>query len=120
MPTEQWRKANLDKVRASRRKWYHANAEHAKQEIKRRQREIREWIIGMKEKLKCETCGEPHFATLDFHHKDPLQKDIAMSKVHLWGWSKEHIMIEMKKCSVLCSNCHRKLHWEEKQNRCLV
>jgi hypothetical protein len=30
------------------------------------------------------------------------------------NYSISKIKKEIKKCSVICSNCHRKLHWEEK------
>jgi hypothetical protein len=114
MPTEKWRKENVDRVRASRRKWYDLNKEHAKTEVKRRQSEIRQWIFELTATLKFSRCPETHIAVIDFHHKDPTKKDIGLSKVAKWGWSKERILKEIEKCIVLCSNCHRKLHWEEK------
>lgn len=61
-------------------------------------------------KIKCQICGEDHPAVLDFHHKDPNDKDANISKMN----SRSKIIEESKKCIVLCSNCHRKLHWEER------
>ena len=66
-------------------------------------------------KLKggCSVCGAYHPAILDFHHIDPTKKDftIAQSRTK----SKEKFLKELDKCIVLCSNCHRVLHWRERQ-----
>lgn len=62
-------------------------------------------------KTKCISCGEDHPAVLDFHHTNPDEKESAVSRLQ----SRRKIIEESKKCIVLCSNCHRKLHWEERQ-----
>lgn len=61
---------------------------------------------------KCAICGG-HFedCCYDFHHLDPTKKDFAISSCNTNGarsWLK--IRDELKKCAVLCSNCHRLLH----------
>jgi hypothetical protein len=117
MPTEQWRKEHKEELRAYRRKWYHNNAVHAKKKIKERQKILLDWVQNFKSTLKCELCPENHIAVLDFHHKDPNEKDMEISKVHRWGWSIKRIQKEISKCRILCSNCHRKLHWDKKQQQ---
>lgn len=62
-------------------------------------------------KIKCIKCGESHPATLDFHHINPNEKDQDIAKMT----SRKKILEESKKCIILCSNCHRKLHWNERQ-----
>ncbi len=70
-----------------------------------------EWYHAIKSKLQCETCGENHPATLDFHHTDPSKKDFDVASATL-RFSKEKIIEEIQKCKILCANCHRKLHWD--------
>jgi protein-arginine kinase activator protein McsA len=68
-----------------------------------------------KRTLKCTQCGFNHPAALDFHHKDPATKDRAVS----WFIKNSQFtraIEEAMKCIVLCANCHRKHHWEEKKN----
>jgi len=46
---------------------------------------------------------------MDFHHIDPTQKDFAISaKGTTRAWEK--IRVELDKCAMLCSNCHREHH----------
>ncbi len=104
-------KTTLDLARKSRREWYHRNAEHAKSVVTERKKLIREWMTEFKSHLSCNKCGENHPATIEFHHKDPKDKDIELSKVANNGWSIERIQKEIAKCEVLCSNCHRKEHY---------
>jgi hypothetical protein len=59
-------------------------------------------------------CPENHPACLDFHHKNPKQKDFEIACAIRQGWTKPRILEEIEKCIVVCSNCHRKLHWLEK------
>lgn len=61
-------------------------------------------------KLKCSNCPEDHPAALDFHHLDPSQKEHEPAKIT----SRKKLLEEIKKCIVLCSNCHRKLHWNQR------
>jgi hypothetical protein len=86
---------------------------HKKQmlRIKNRKKEIHDWIQRYKENLQCERCPESHPACLDFHHKDPKEKDIEISLIAVRkGWAIKRIMEEIEKCEILCANCHRKEH----------
>ena len=63
--------------------------------------------------LSCEMCGQNHPATLDFHHtvKDKSNKKInQLTKVGAYHLAKQ----EITKCAVLCANCHRIHHYDEK------
>ncbi len=96
-------------------RWYANN--HAKQieANQRRTKKLLEWFKEFKSTLKCERCGENHPACIDFHHNDPTQKENAIYwGVHHARWGKKKIMAEVAKCTVLCANCHRKHHWEER------
>lgn len=60
----------------------------------------------------CAACGGVfHTAAFDFHHLDPKEKDIDPGL--LMGASDEVLFKELDKCILLCSNCHRELHYEE-------
>lgn len=82
----------------------------AVRDAKKNYDKIRELVLSLK--VSCCECGETHPAMLDFHHTDPTQKDKAISSIH----SKKKIIEEAKKCVVLCSNCHRKLHWDQQHD----
>ena len=71
----------------------------------------RQYIWAIKEKKKCIFCGEGDPACLDFHHKDLTEKDGTLADSVKSHWSIKKIDKEISKCLVLCSNCHRKLHY---------
>ena len=71
-----------------------------------------EFLNDIKNNSKCCRCGEDHPACLDFHHKDSSKKIIEVSKAVRNGWSLDKIKREIKKCIILCANCHRKLHYK--------
>jgi hypothetical protein len=57
---------------------------------------------------KCEKCGyNKCIEALEFHHKDPTQKDFNVS-AH--SYSSKRMKDEADKCLLLCSNCHREEH----------
>lgn len=95
-------------IKLSRRKFYLAHTEAVKKEVRKRKRTIRHWFNEYKRVLKCELCSENHPATLDFHHHS--HKDYSVAHMVAYGYSTRSIEKELKKCKVLCSNCHRKLH----------
>ncbi len=107
---------DLDKRRAYRRNWYSLNRESEKAHISRRKKEIKKWFKEYKKTLRCIKCGENHPATLDFHHKNKRDKLFGINtKVHA-GYSIQRVQKEIKKCEVLCANCHRKFHYKLKDS----
>lgn len=71
---------------------------------------------SLKSDLFCSVCGyDKCIEALEFHHIDPTQKDYYISYLVEKG-SVNKLKEELKKCIVLCSNCHRELHYNERQN----
>jgi hypothetical protein len=57
---------------------------------------------------KCEKCGyNKCIEALEFHHKDPTQKDFNISS---HSYSSKRMKDEADKCLLLCANCHREEH----------
>lgn len=63
-----------------------------------------------KKKQVCEKCGDNRWYILEFHHKDPKQKESTISSMRR-GHTLKSIMKEIEKCSILCANCHREEHY---------
>lgn len=58
---------------------------------------------------KCENCGYNRFiGALDFHHKNPSQKEFNICRRR--SCNIEKLKPELDKCKLLCSNCHREEH----------
>lgn len=60
--------------------------------------------------LSCQLCGYNRcIEALEFHHTDPTQKEFTISNKRTA--SKDKLLNEMKKCMLLCANCHREQHF---------
>lgn len=65
---------------------------------------------------ECTICGyNKCIAALDFHHKDPTQKDVLISRFKFYTFD-DRVKKELDKCIVLCANCHRELHYSRKDS----
>lgn len=62
-----------------------------------------------KQNLSCKKCGEKRFYLLDFHHRNPKEKDYTISDKSRLSLSQ--LQNEIDKCDVLCANCHREWHY---------
>ena len=72
---------------------------------------IKEWIDSIKINIGCLICQEcSHPQLLDLHHINPEIKEDQIPNMIQRGYSINAIYTELKKCAVLCANCHRKLH----------
>lgn len=64
-------------------------------------------------------CQKCHYskclAALEFHHRDPSQKDLQISSGH--SLSFDRIRSELDKCDLLCATCHREAHAEINEKR---
>lgn len=58
----------------------------------------------------CKLCGyDKYVGALQFHHKDPNEKDFALStqgRTYVW----DDVKRELDKCVCLCGNCHTEVH----------
>lgn len=65
-------------------------------------------IRKIKEEEGCKKCKESRWWMLEFHHIDPSQKEFNIGMGVDWGQQK--VFDEIKKCIILCSNCHNDFH----------
>lgn len=76
--------------------------------------QVQRWINRKKDAINhkggvCESCGyDKFYGALEFHHKDPSEKDFNWNRLRLRTWSS--VIHELEKCRLLCSNCHREEH----------
>ena len=66
----------------------------------------------------CVECGESDPVVLEFDHLDRNTKTYSVCKIIKDGLGVDTLLAEIKKCQVLCCNCHRRrtcrqLGWEQ-------
>lgn len=78
---------------------------------------VKAWKKRTKERIvqafgsKCALCGNKYpNEVYDLHHLDPKEKSFGLSNKHgiCKSWNK--IVVELRKCILVCSNCHRLIH----------
>jgi hypothetical protein len=72
---------------------------------------LRAFVNEIKSSVGCSQCTETHPACLQFHHTNPENKKFAINRGVVLKMPVEAIKEEMKKCVILCANCHAKHHW---------
>lgn len=79
--------------------------------VNRRRRKVKQMAVEYKGGA-CIKCGYNRcIGALEFHHIDPTQKDFAISKSgNTRAW--ELVKLELDKCILVCSNCHKEIHEE--------
>ena len=93
------------------RNYYHSN--HKRQlglALIRRakyRKAMKTFLIKIKSK-PCSDCGKiyPYFV-MDFDHRKDQLKEKEIAHMVAGGWSKKKIEDEIKKCDLVCANCHR-------------
>ena len=97
---------------------YSGICKNCQTENERRNNQLaKEWLNTLKK--TCEICDENRNWVLDFHHVDQKDKTLNISYYAISGTTsfetkKKKILEEMKKCIVVCANCHRDIHYQEK------
>lgn len=72
----------------------------------------RKWLTDLKKNKKCIRCGIEDYRVLEFHHLNEKDKSFSISLNYL-NLGLDTIEQEIKKCVILCANCHRITHWEK-------
>ena len=103
-----------EKQRGYSKKYYGKNSDKVKASTKKRNKELKAEWKAFKATLSCLECGIYHPAILDFHHIDPDMKNASVHTLVGAGCYKK-AMEEVEQCLVLCANCHRVYHYNERQ-----
>lgn len=74
------------------------------------------FLLEVKKDIPCKDCGKfyPHYM-MDFDHLPDTEKKNNVSRLKNSSLSIKTITKEIKKCELVCSNCHRKRTWERIQ-----
>lgn len=92
------------------REWVKRNRGTINITIKKARDERTEYIRNLK-KNPCVDCGnsfDPR--AMDFHHKDGNGKGRRLADASNQKWTYAEIDLEVAKCELICSNCHRIRH----------
>jgi len=87
-------------------------SKYRKKSIKKSYNRGQEFMDRYKKYCGCQKCGEKRFWVLDFHHIDPNEKNHPLPYFKTYVLSV--IKNEIRKCKVLCRNCHTDFHYQEK------
>ena len=92
---------------------YKGNPDRAQKKSKKNTYKIRKrnqaFIIEYLTSRCCEHCNESDIRVLEFDHLNPEEKLIGICQAVHRGWSIKRLETEIKKCRILCANCHRKV-----------
>ena len=76
-------------------------------------------IVEQYKECGCQKCGENRKYLLEFHHIDPKTKVNTIAHM-IKSSSQDSLLKEIKKCVILCANCHREFHYLEKINNLTI
>lgn len=84
-------------------------------ELRRKiRKENRSQLIKFKQQTGCERCEYNEYGgSIDFHHLDKSQKE---RRIKGDNWKSQLNIKEIKKCTLLCKNCHSWVHSLEKHH----
>lgn len=103
--------------RDKKRKIYRANCRKCQSAYaSNRYYENKNILDKTKEGKKCIKCGyDKCIEALDYHHIDPATKTDTVARL-LTHYNADDGLDEIKKCVLLCANCHREFHFLEKRD----
>lgn len=95
--------------REQARAYYRRNPGPFKRRAKASRNRLREFLLQVADRIKaargCALCGDSTLCVLDFHHHTEPGQPVTRATQSYAAFQKE-----LKKCVVLCANCHRKVH----------
>lgn len=96
--------------RINSKNWYQENKQKHKATVRknndRYRKKLHQVIIDYLLIHPCASCGEDDIVVLQFHHRRRSRKIMEISKMITALRSVDELKAEIKKCDVLCANCH--------------
>lgn len=105
----------LERQAAKQKRWREAHPDACRAAYMKAHEQKRQLLCSARSQ-GCIRCGEKHPACLDFHHRNgKLNKLGNIGQIRRYSFPR--ILAEIEKCDVLCANCHRKHHYDERQKQ---
>jgi GTP1/Obg family GTP-binding protein len=102
-----------EKQKYAQRQHYLDNKDIYAKKNKTYRERVRDYVKEVKESSPCLDCGEWHpYYVMEFDHLHSKEKTVS------WLASKgtmKQVIEEIKKCELVCSNCHKKRTWNRLQ-----
>ena len=96
---------NIEDSRAAIRRHYYANKQKYLERNRKRRQFMRDYIADIKNVTPCAECGRQYpYYVMDFDHLG--DKQYLISKLVVVN-NFSVLQRELKKCEVVCANCHR-------------
>lgn len=107
---------NTSEQRKAQADWYQRNKDSIRERRWQARSDARKWVYDYKTKnsvcTDCKISYPPH--VLDFDHL--ANKSFGISRAIQQGMSIDKIRQEIKKCEIVCSNCHRQRTYDRAQS----
>ena len=84
--------------------------------MKQKYQEKKNIVQSIKSSCSCAKCGDTRGYVLDFHHINPEEKEDSIARLTSNNSKLDRVYDEIKKCVVLCANCHREFHYFQERN----
>lgn len=86
--------------------------------MKKKYQENKDIVSEIKASQGCAKCGDTRSYVLDYHHINPETKSGTVARMvsNHYTSLNEETLNEIKKCAVLCANCHREWHYLKERN----
>lgn len=72
-----------------------------------RKNKIKRFLNKLKDNKRCKDCKRKfRYYILDYDHREAKEKKFNLGRVPT-GVTMKELLIEIKKCDLVCANCHR-------------
>jgi len=78
----------------------------ARDRMRRKRERNQQWLVNKMVGAKCQDCGFDDTRVLAFDHLDDFEKHANIADMVSRGVSLDKLIEEVKKCRILCHNCH--------------
>lgn len=113
IPTAPSNMPNTDpeKVKAWHRKWYQEHKEQFARKARKRLRLLKKRVQELKSTTPCADCKKCYpYYIMDPDHLHNKKERISIMVQRGRAWN--DIAAELKKCDIVCANCHRARTWK--------
>jgi hypothetical protein len=98
-------------MRLRAKAWRKAHPEWKRRADSGRRFQAKQFVRKYLETHPCIDCGESDPVVLHFHHRNPKKKRYTIGAGWASGILPKSLIKEIRKCDVLCANCHARRHF---------